>query len=404
MKLKLLLAFGVIGVLTACGGTGSDPMEDQSKPVQDAKPDDSKEEVVTLKPELKTAMEIKTKPYYTFSEGEVAEIKVSATSSYAAKYYLEVTNLSDFDKAQVTSEEGDQGTGKNATLTMKWKVPKGLSISSDGQMKLSLAVHTKGFTSKGLADDRTVTKDVLIMLSSISVNKPVVTKVMPLGTAVKENTASSTFKVYVTDEDAIDLDGSRPTLVIMPPQSGINGASYLVPKPAVKDPSAPNSWVFDVSVNLLNMEVTQKNGTAFFDVAAFSPRSGNMSNPVTGSYDIWTSVSKPMTSWTEDVGFKLNTVSSYTFTVSDPKGEGQITASFATNCSSLPGAPQCSCVSIDGVNGNPNGAAQCTITWAPPNAFLYWEQVFVISVTNKSSVPGDKEQQTVQFNGKIKFI
>lgn len=383
--------------MTACGGSKQTPDE-----LNNLKKG-TEEEGNNLPVEDRFALEIDTDAYYKFSEGEDVEVKVYARSMYPKSVFeLELLNPQDFPKIQISSEEGNEGLDKKAILTMKWKVPQGFAKKNNGgepDLYFSFAVATKGYLTKGIPNDRRVTKDVMVILASTSKNVPSITKVVPV-TGVKEGTNASLIKVHVTDVDG------QPELIILPNTKNnyaINGASYLQPQTPVQDPATPNGWIFDVKVDLANVEITQSSGTAYYDIAAYSSGSGNISSIVTGNFTIWTSISQPVNTWTKEVNFKVNSPNIYTFTVTDPKGEGQISAAFASSCAGIAGSPQCSCKSILGISGKSGGAAQCTISWFPPANLAGSEQSFSFNFSNKSAIPGDTDVKTVQFTGKIKL-
>lgn len=408
MKLKstLLVLVGTLFLISACGGTKQDPLDGQSDDVKNGKAPGIAE-APKKKPADSNVLKIDGPDSLVVQEGEEREITFTARSLFVedTEYALEFTSAgaAEYKNATVTSKPGNSAKGELASITIKWKVPKGLAAGQVTDTALVVSAYTTN-----LKAIYSVEKNVTVFISSNSKNVPNITKVEVPVDPIKENTNKSIIKVYVTDNDSSDVVGRRPSLIIMPDTSGANGAAYLVPaKNPVKDPALANSWIFDVVVDLTNAEMTAYSANAKFLVAATSYL-GRLSAFKSASYSVWTSVSQPVSSWQEIVYFKRQQANSYTFIVTDPRGEGLIDAKFTTNCSALEGKPVCDCKSIAGVSGKSKGAAQCSITWTPPAGggifFAATPYTISVSVTNQSPITNDKDNKVQIFNGVIQLV
>jgi hypothetical protein len=403
MKIRAtIVLFAALTLLTACGGTKQDPFADQSQAVKDGIPPGGPQKAQE-KPLASDVLKIDGPDFFSFDEGETATININARSMFDDSLYtLEIANKDDFKGAKVVSVEGDTKTGQVANLNIVWTVPKGTGSDYYSSVDLEVNVYTTN-----LPENYSFKKTFKVFVNSDSKRVPEVIRA-EVPAAIKEN-STGTFKVYVRDEDASDVSGARPTLFFTADNfaSSVNGSSFLsVSKEAVKDPTTPNVWVFEVTANLSKAEITSGTTTAKYYVYAKS-RFGKVSNPYNGTFPVWTSVTTPISSWTEAVNFTRDQINSYSFTVTDPKGEGEIQANFVTSCASMENAPTCTCKQVNSFTGKFKGAAQCTIKWTPPKGFgLFFSDTatFTVNVTNLSPVNGDTDKKVQQFNGVINLV
>jgi hypothetical protein len=404
MKIKAtIVLLGALTLLTACGGTKQDPLADQSQAVKDGIPPGGPEKAKE-KPLPADVLKIDGPDFFSFDEGEEASITINARSMFDdSQYTLEIVNKDDFKTAKIVTVGGDTTKDQLANLNILWKVPKGTGADYYSSTDLEVNVYTTN-----LPENYSFKKTFKIFINSDSKRVPEVIRADVPAVAIKEN-ATGTFKIYVKDEDATDVNGARPSLFFTADNfvSSVNGSSFLsVSKEPTPDPTTPNVWVFEVNANLSKAEITAGNVSAKYFVYAKS-RFGKVSNPYNGNFPVWTSVTTPISSWTEAVNFTRNQPNSYSFTVTDPKGEGEIQANFTTNCATLENAPTCTCKPVNAFSGKFKGAAQCTIKWTPPQGFgLFFSttQTFTVNVTNLSPVSGDTDKKVQQFNGVINLV
>jgi hypothetical protein len=393
---KILIALFSIVAVVGCGGTKQDPLADQSDAVKNNQPPKGPE-APKEKPLASDVLKIDGSDYFVFREGVEQEITIKARSAFdEAKYTLEVTNADQFKDMTIVGTEGDVPNAQQAEIRIKWLPPKGLVYADVVTLNLQTMVYTTN-----LEENYSFKKNFSIFIYKESYNIPEILTMDPIAGAVKEG-SKSTFKVKVKD-----LDSSaqmKPDLVALRDFTNINGAPFLTWNTPKQDPTDPNIWLFDVTVDLGAADVTSGSSKAEFGLAAVS-NAGKKSAPRKGNFTIWTSVLTPVTSWSEKVEFKIGATNVHNFTVIDPRGEGELTTLFTTQCAFLSGAPTCTCKLQKGVAGKANSAANCSIAWTVPvDAFENQDVEINYKVENKSPVFGDKDLKSASFVGQLKLV
>lgn len=398
MKWYLIVTAAVLSMaLTACGGTQQDPLAEESEAVQNGEPPGKPkppEEKVLAQDVLRIFSS--EGDYFVFREGVEQEVEVRATSSFDnVQYTVEITNLNQFKDATSDLVLGDSKSGTGAQASFKWTPPKGQVIADVVTYQLEARVRTTN-----LANEYVYIKKFQVFVYKENFPAPEIVSISPVPGAVKEGTTSS-FTVTVKDTDA--TPATAPDLLVMTGYTDKNGAPFLSWNAPVQDSSNPSLWAFTVRVNLTDVEITNGANNAELALAVVSA-AGKKSQAQNVAYTIWTSVMLPTTSWLEPVAFKIGQKNHFDFSILDPKGEGDLSALFITQCASLPGAPQCACVSKVGVAGKANTLSACSIDWDVPANIPFQEQQFLINAENKSTVLGDPDSKAIVFNGKITLV
>lgn len=394
-----LISFCLIGVLalslTACGGTEQDPLDSLPPEVQNgqlpSKPKPPKE-----KPMASDVLRIDGADFFVFRENMEQEIAIRARSTFEnVTYKVEITNLDQFKGATTEAVDGDAAKDTQAEVSFKWTPAKGLVFADVVTYTLDTIVYTTN-----LEENYSFKKSFNIFIYKETFNVPQILSMEPVLGAVKEG-ATAQFKVKVKDLDGTPT--TMPNLMALTDYTQKNGAPYLSWDPPVQDPNNADNWLFTVKINLANVEITTGADTAEFSIAAVSA-AGKKSNPSKGSFNVWSSITPPITSWLDVVEFKVGQSNHFDFSILDPRGEGKLSTSFLTSCATLPGAPACNCVLKVGVSGKANTLAACSIDWAVPSDISVQEQQIVYNAQNKSTLTGDAETKNVNFSGKIKLV
>lgn len=400
----LLLAVFWLGACDANPFGKKDPLSSQPDSVKNGELP-SKPKPPPQKPLASDVLRIDASDFYSFREGLEQEITISARNMFDdSQYEIEVSNLSDFKDATVTKVAGDTKAGTNASLTFKWKPPVGFVPKDTIIYPLDITVYTVNNQEKYVT-----TKSVpLFVYNEVNVI-PEIVSISQLPTFIKENDSSKYFKVRIKDVDS-DPTGTTlvPTLQLQNKSlssSSISIAPFLRVYSTQIFDAAQSLWDITVEVNLGGLELTPLKIMGYFDIYAISAR-GVRSNPMSQSIFVWTSVTSPATSWGQDQTFKIGAMNRYSFTVADPKGEGQIsvTSAIANQCAQLGSGASCSCQPSVGVLGKMGSAVQCTLVWmTAPDATPGRYQIIYYAV-NTSPISGDTETKQAPFIGVINLV
>lgn len=363
MKLKcgkqvsVLAALLVLGSLMGCS-LQQDPYAGNDL-AQKGIPPEKLEKPEPPKPIDEKAIRIDSNDFYVFKVGEEKEISISGRvltpvngnekPQLGQDYFLEVTNLQDFDGASFDSQTG----------VFKWKptrVPAGAGYAKDLHLDVRLTV--KSGTPEGRI------KNILIYVERAEVD-PQIVSITGLENPPLRVGREREFTVVVTDPDGEDADEMRPRLLAMRVNrtGDISGlislkTPYWGESNPTPDPNDPKKWVFKMILDLNGDPVTDYSRSFTFglEVASRFGRTGHSSKTVT----IYGNVMQPAMSWGGAVDVYEGQFNVINFTVYDPKKAGQINVTF-DNCSALPGAATCDCVV------QPDGSQQCAIRWQVPS-------------------------------------
>lgn len=375
-----------------------DPFANQSDAVKKGETP-NKPQPEKPKPLGQDVLIVDSSDFYAFREGEEQEITIASRNflEEESTYEIGISNINDFKDAVVTMTPGNTKTQQLATIKFKWTPPVGFVIQDKMVYPLDIEVYTTNNTEKYVR-----TKSIPLHIYNEKFSVPEIVSISNVPDSIKEKDTSRFFEVQVKDIDAKDADGLRPSLQFLSKNIGnLNLAPFLkVQKVTLKDESL-GLWDFRVEINLKGLELTTDQTAGYFDIYAISAN-GIESSPKGQQIAVKTSISAPITSWMSDIEFKIGTENRFNFTVLDPKGEGAITSDFVTQCSTLVGAPQCSCQSVAGTSGKFATSSLCSIVWNIPAGETPRSEKFSISSTNKS--PVDPETKPATFDKTINLV
>ncbi|MBY0383932.1 hypothetical protein K2X05_02145, partial [bacterium] len=286
--------------------------------------------------------------------------------------------------------------GIQGSIKFKWKPPVGFVIADKMYVDLELKVTAKNFT-----DVYVNLKTVKLFIYNESYAVPKILSVTGVPQNIKEAGGTKTFKVVVEDYESKDINGERPSLLFLSKGVGLSLVSFVKVDKLTFAVPAKGQWVFDVSVNLNGLEMTSSKSTGYFDIYAVSANS-IQSNPSNVSLEVWTSMGFPTSSWSDSVEFKIGVENSYTFSVLDPKAEGNLNVKF-TQCGSL-GGPVCDCKAASVGVGKPKSIFNCSIKWTVPETALEGTESFSYKAQNSSPISGDVDFKDQDFSGTIRLV
>jgi hypothetical protein len=400
---KILTLVTIAGLVNSCGSNpfgDSDPLADESDAVK-AGETPFKPKPPPAKPLPEDVLKVDfTTGGYVFREGVETEITITGRSMFNdSMYQMEAVNLAEFKDATVTSTAGDKLAGVPATLTFKWKPPVGFVFSDKLIVTLEVSIATTN-----LAENYSYKTNIPLLIYNEAFAVPKIVSVTGLPSNVKESGIAAKFGVNIEDLESQDVNGERPSLLFLSKSSGVSLAPFIkIDKTTLLDAKL-GKWYFDVSINLSEIEITKATSTGYFDVVALSGNSVQ-SNPFNVALPVWTSVSTPVTTWTENVIFKAGTSNAYTFTVLDPKAEGRLAVDFITQCSSLSlqSKPTCSCKGVTAGFGKPQSTFLCTIQWDVSATEVLGNKLIEYKARNNSPVMNDVDYRELVFKGTIQI-
>jgi hypothetical protein len=400
---KILTLVTIAGLVNSCGSNpfgDSDPLAEESDAVK-AGETPFKPKPPPAKPLPEDVLKVDfTTGGYVFREGVETEITITGRSMFNdSMYQMEAVNLAEFKDATVTSTAGDKLAGVPATLTFKWKPPVGFVFSDKLIVTLEVSIATTN-----LAENYSYKTNIPLLIYNEAFAVPKIVSVTGLPSNVKESGIAAKFGVNIEDLESQDVNGERPSLLFLSKSSGVSLAPFIkIDKTTLLDAKL-GKWYFDVSINLSEIEITKATSTGYFDVVALSGNSVQ-SNPFNVALPVWTSVSTPVTTWTENVIFKAGTSNAYTFTVLDPKAEGRLAVDFITQCSSLSlqSKPTCSCKGVTAGFGKPQSTFLCTIQWDVSATEVLGNKLIEYKARNNSPVMNDVDYRELVFKGTIQI-
>ena len=400
---KILTLVAITGFINACGSDpfgDSDPLADQSDAVK-AGETPFKPKPPPDKPLAQDVLKIySTSGGYVFREGVETEFTITGGNMFKdSMYQIEAVNLAEFKGATVTTTGGDTTAGVQASLTFKWKPPVGFVFSDKLIVTLEVSIATTNLTENYLYKT-----NIPLLIYNEAFAVPRILNVTGLPSNVKESGIVARFGVNIEDLESNDVNGERPSLLFLSKSSGVSLAPFIkIDKTTLMDEKL-GKWYFDVSINLSEIEITKATSTGYFDVVALSGNSVQ-SNPYNVALPVWTSVSLPVTTWTENVIFKVGTSNTYTFTVLDPKAEGRMAVDFITQCAALgtQSKPTCSCKGVTAGFGKPQSTFLCTIQWDVSMSELLGDKLIEYKARNSSPITNDVDYKEQVFKGTIQL-
>jgi len=399
MKKSMVFTFLALSlVLGACGGNknpfgSSDPFKDQ--------PDDVKNGMLKPLPQAPQEKPIGKDVFVIDGEGFAEhivleqnanrEVTLTARSFFDhSLFHLEISNLSDFKGATVTSTDGDSDAQQPATIKFKWTPGAEAVVEPVTVYTMNMLVYTTN-----LKNVYSYQKSFTVFVYRADYSAPEIMNIQKVVLPLKEG-KSATFKVDVRDRDGLYYPiESRPTLMFMPKYIyyGANVSQYMSVDTVTQDPVDPSVFHFTVDVDLTNAEITNSSVTASFYVSAKS-RFDKVSQPAASDMKVFTSLSKAMTTAPAAMSFKKGAVNHYEFQVFDPKSEGIVKMNPMYDCSSMPGSI-CSCSQ----DTNDVSIVRCVIDWTPAaNYPLGTAAQLTYGSTTTNSSTADTEVVTQTFN------
>jgi hypothetical protein len=399
---KLLALLALCGILNSCGSDpfgDSDPLADQPDSVK-AGETPFKPKPIPEKPLPEDVLKVDfTAGGYVFREGIESEFTITGRSMFdESMFQMEAVNIAEFKDATVTTVAGDKIAGVPASLTFKWKPPVGFVFSDKLVVTLEVSISTTN-----LAENYSFKTNIPILIYNEAFAVPRILSVTGLPQKVKEAGLASKFRVDIEDLESKDVNGERPTLLFLSKSSGISLAPFIEVVKTTKE-LTPGKWSFEVSINLADVEITKASNTGYFDVVAISGNSVQ-SNPYNVALQVLTSVSLPITTWTEAAVFKVGSNNTFSFTVLDPKAEGQLSVDFVTQCASIGvlSKPTCSCKVVGPTFGKPQSTQICTIEWEVAANEMVGNKFIDYKAKNSSPVTTDNDYKELTFQGKIQL-
>lgn len=372
LKISRVFQTATVALALAIIGAGcsmhQDPYADQSDAVKNRVAPEKDKAPPPGKADKQEALWIDADDNFEFKEGaanSVVTIGARVSSELLGHdpvlgqdYTLSIDNLADFPGASF-----DAPTGQ-----LTWSPRPGFV-----QSNYTRNVHFDVTLTTKFSPIRKTTKSILAVVTRSKID-PSIVSIEDLSVNPIHEGEARVFKVVVRDPHADDQDDMRPLLtVVASDNTKPSAAGYITQQKGMgtanptRDPNDPTLWNFNLVIDLRNKELTTGKTTLGFGLVATS-RYGEASPIKTGNATVITSLNDPLVTWPDSqpidvVAGKENTV---TFSVFDPKAEGNLSVNFTTRCDvTLGGAATCSCaaqpVSASGIVTN-----LCTIRWSAP--------------------------------------
>lgn len=398
-----LAAFGLALVLVSAGcsnGLKQDPYADQPDNVKNAGPLAPKPKEAPPTSVRSDYLLIQSPDSLEFKEGEELRTTIKGVvltdvnghkPVLGVDYEFSIENMSDFPRASF-----DPTTGE-----FKWAPRPGfVDKAYTRNVHIDATLTTKG------ADPLKTSKTIIGVITRTEVD-PTIVSIDDLKTTPTKEGETRDFKVTVRDPhgDAKSAN-TKPRLSILSVDSGMaSAAGYIYCKgnngcsdPSV-DPTDSTLFTFNLTLDLQGKEITKNQALLSFGVVATS-RFGEASAVTKASVSVITNVNDTEMSWSDAqpinvVAGQQNTVN---FTVYDPVGDGNITATFVTRCDQVLGTDAvCECKSQAG-----SAAQLCTISWMLPALPAQPDYSILVSSLNESKI--DKSVKTTIFTARTLHV
>lgn len=356
---KLFFIVSALTLIAGCGGKMQQdplgalpPINGESKPGEREKPGSAE----AIRPNLLDG--------YEFNVDEKKEIVLNA-SILESNYELEVIieNMSDFPGA----------TFNKATRTFGW-TPTGSIFNGQLNRRMQLNVV---FIGKPSSKNKTSTvvfrRDWPVKIDvTRSPSQPQITQWSIFPAFVQEGSITKIW-LQITDKDAGKSMDQYPRLVL----NGVAKGAALEPYIKISDVQqiSTDTFKYEVLLDLEDVELTTS--VKDFELQ-FSPQSqfGATGGSKTWSVTVYTSLKKPVSTWTGVQKFKAGVENTYVFTVFDGAGEG--TLEYFAGLAKLPVGANVKCD-----NSQNASYLVCTMTWTPDP--MQVGQTFNSTISVKSS-------------------
>lgn len=392
-----LLIFGGCAKVQETLGLKQDPFQDMPDEIRNGVPPTTKPVPGPTAVDAKE-LRIDGLDFFTFKEAQRGEAKLSGRVLTAIdgeepqlgkNFRLVIENLKDFKGA----------TFDPATGTFAW-TPEVGTVDTDFNRMMTLKVALE--TTKGIAKSTRRNFNVFVLRQF---NDPMIEDVDTLSAVLSADPMHEgeyrEFDVWVQDPDASDSSEGNPRLLVTNAQYGRDiGPFVSVLRGPYRDPKDPKRWRFRMALDLNGAELTKTYNTMVFGLMAVS-QFGHLSAPQTVRVKVLTKVVAPVFSWggfdDPPITFYADQDNSMSFTVSDPKQEGVVSA----HCIDIPDGAKCECGFTSDYK---RSVATCTISWHPVGSASIGQHSIRGTVTNQSPVDSDPDGESAQFNGRINVV
>lgn len=394
MTSRTWCVFG-LAVLLTVGGCQQDPFAKQPDSIRRGVPPEIAKPQPPPRPEWKESLRIDVNDFYDLRETEPAEILIKGRALDGdLPLEFEIENLADFPGAIVEKVKPESTTSQDALL-FKWTPPAGMAGDMvTTQRDLTVRMWPTDFPGKTV--DRTVRLFVARQLRA-----PSVLSVEGLKNAPMREGERRPFTVVVQDFDGLDKKNFRPRLIVVAGRrDNSNLASYVLGAedgsyyPPQQDPNDKSKWIFSLTLDLTDVELTQWGIDGQFYLQPVSRFAA-----VGTYYDarVWvrTAIRKPQTNWIETVRLVAGDEAVFHFNVFDPWEDGAVSVKIPDDLKDLPGKASWSCQ-----NDKP-AMVNCVIRWPIPADIKENIYPIIFTAENRSLIPGDTEKRSVKFARKF---
>jgi hypothetical protein len=363
-----VVALSFLALVSGCSKLQQNPFTNVDQYLKDPVPPGYKPDPGAT-PMKSDELRIDADEFYSTTEGDTTTFQISGrvltpidgqTPVLGKQFQLQIENLGDFPGARFDGKTG----------AFEWTPQPG--FVEEGTKRI-VEMRVTMDTTTGLSTSRRL--NIYVMRKETD---PSVERVDSTLTTVTEGDYR-TFKVTVRDPDGDDTPNGHPRLVVTNAKFGQDiGSLVSVISGPVRDTVDKALWNYTMALDLRDAEVSKSISDASFGLIVIS-QFGHSSNPTPVNLKVRTLLAKPVASWLEDyyshVSFLSVQDNTMTFTVTDPKAEGTLGASF-TRCE--PGA-NCSCSTPD-----PSKAyiLLCKVRWFPSLSQASGNYTFSVHVTN----------------------
>lgn len=371
-----VLAMGVISLGFAGCSMKQDPFADKSDDIRTAQPPKEKPMPTPIVITTADVLQIDTDDFYTFQEGTKGEFKITGrvliqidgkTPVLNKDYELNVDNISEFPGA----------TFNKTTGMFSWTPPTDfVDQNYTRQVTMEVSIRT-------MRDSYARSEIVKVFVERLMTDPSIVSVDDLTAQPLREGDIRA-FRAVVFDPDAENTAKAMPQLMITNAQAGANiGSRVKVVSGPTRDTVNKSNWIFDLQIDLRDIEITKSEDTLQFGLMSVS-RFGRSSAPKSVPVKIKTLVSEPIISWPSgsSITFVAGQPNVATFTIMDPKSEGKVRLTF-TQCPVGKTPAVCRCQAVGQTQST------CTIEWRPDKADAAYNPVSG-TVYNDSPIWGEQ--------------
>ena len=386
MKFLIIGLLAMTSVLTSCGS--ENPLSGKPRGVQEGNKPGSSKPVGDDEQALRVVTQSDDFDFVEENAGKyVIEGQIFIPG---ATFELRIENLTDFPGA----------TFDKATGIFEWAPPAGfVDTVTDKKMKLNVLMFTNNQTPV-----RRKPKSITVNISSSRAAPEIVSISYDNNPLSRMREGESVdFSIVVRDATGVNMPEGRPTLILGvinanypydPEDAGIIGYRNTTPE---QNPLDKSLWTYRMKVDLRNREITNSSKNISIEVSALS-RFKVVSAEESIRLLVYSSLKQPSITWSGALQFKAGMKNSFTYSVFDPRGEGEVQHKLVTNCAMI--HPNLKCGPCSTTNDPTVGTIQvCPITWDIPSDYLITggrnSVTMDMDLSLKSKVFGDNYQGPV---------